>query len=43
MVDVSANGRDLYTCEFGRAGENYTLRVKSMHSSDSELLRHLMT
>lgn len=43
MVDVSANGRDLYTCEFGRAGENYTVRVKSMHSSDSELLRHLMT
>ncbi|MBF2717178.1 FliM/FliN family flagellar motor switch protein [Agrobacterium vitis] len=41
-VDVSANGRDLYTCEFGRAGDHYTVRVKSMHSTDSELLRHLM-
>ncbi|MBB4953974.1 flagellar motor switch protein FliM [Agrobacterium vitis] len=42
-VDVSANGKELYACEFGRAGEHYTVRIKSTHSSDNEILRHLMT
>lgn len=41
-VDVSANGKELYACEFGRAGEQYTVRIKSTHSSDNEILRHLM-
>ncbi|MCM2291408.1 FliM/FliN family flagellar motor switch protein [Allorhizobium sp. BGMRC 0089] len=41
-VNVSANGKELYSCDFGRAGERYTVRVKSTHSSDDELLRHLM-
>ncbi|MDQ0456978.1 FliM/FliN family flagellar motor switch protein [Rhizobium paknamense] len=42
-VDVSAHGKELYTCEFGRAGDRYTVRVKSTHSSDDDILRHLMT
>lgn len=42
MVDVSANGMELYLCEFGRAGANYTVRVKDNVSSDDEILRHLM-
>ncbi len=41
-VEVSANGKDLYICEFGRSGENYTVRVKDNVNSDDELLRHLM-
>ena len=41
-VEVSANAKDLYICEFGRSGENYTVRVKDNVNSDDELLRHLM-
>lgn len=41
-VDVSANGRDMYTCEFGRAGANYMVRVKDNISTDDELLQHLI-
>ncbi|WP_137132601.1 FliM/FliN family flagellar motor switch protein [Rhizobium sp. FY34] len=41
-VKVSANGKDMYTCEFGRSGENYTVRVKDNISTEDELLRHLM-
>jgi len=41
-VEVSANSKELYVCEFGRAGENYTVRVKDTMSSDDELIRHLM-
>ncbi|PZM12317.1 FliM/FliN family flagellar motor switch protein [Rhizobium tubonense] len=41
-VEVSANGKELYVCEFGRSGENYTVRVKDNINSDDELLRHLM-
>lgn len=41
-VEVSANGKDLYICEFGKSGENYTVRVKDNINSDDELLRHLM-
>ncbi len=43
MVDVSANGKNLYRCEFGRAGENYTVRVKDNVSSEDEILKHLMS
>ncbi|GEO83453.1 flagellar motor switch protein FliM [Ciceribacter naphthalenivorans] len=42
MVDVSANGKDMYRCEFGRAGEHYTVRVKDNVSSEDEILKHLM-
>ncbi len=32
-VDVNANGRDLYVCEFGRSGSKYTVRVRDTHGS----------
>jgi len=41
-VEVSANNKELYVCEFGRSGDNYTVRVKDTISSDDELIRHLM-
>jgi len=41
-VDVSANGKEMYRCEFGRAGENYTVRVKDNVGSEDEILKHLM-
>jgi len=43
MVDVSANGKNLYVCEFGRAGDSYTVRVKDNVSSEDEILKHLMS
>jgi len=42
MVDVSANGNDMYRCEFGRAGDHYTVRVTGNVSREDELLHHLM-
>ena len=42
MVDVSANGKDLYTCEFGRSGAHYTVRVKDNVAADGDLLRQLI-
>ncbi|OLP58375.1 flagellar motor switch protein FliM [Xaviernesmea oryzae] len=41
-VDVNANGRDLYVCEFGRSGERYTVRIMDTHGSEKEILDHLM-
>jgi flagellar motor switch protein FliM len=41
-VEVSANSRELYVCEFGRSGDNYMVRVKDTVNSDDELIRHLM-
>jgi flagellar motor switch protein FliM len=41
-VDVSANSKELYVCEFGRSGENYTVRVKDTINLNDELIRHLM-
>jgi flagellar motor switch protein FliM len=41
-VEVSANGKDLYICEFGKSGENYVARVKDNINSDDELLRHML-
>ncbi|MFC0481927.1 FliM/FliN family flagellar motor switch protein [Gellertiella hungarica] len=42
-VDVSANGKEMYVCEFGKSGANYMVRVKDNVSSDDEILRHLMS
>jgi flagellar motor switch protein FliM len=42
QAQVSANGKDMYNCEFGRSGERYTVRVKDNISTEQELLRHLM-
>lgn len=41
-VEVNANGKELYACEFGRSGQNYTVRIKDNTTSDEELLRHLL-
>jgi flagellar motor switch protein FliM len=41
-VSVSANGRDLYSCEFGRAGEQYTVRVKDTAGNDEVLIRDIL-
>ena len=41
-VQVSANGRDMYSCEFGRSGERYTVRVKDNISTEDEILQHLI-
>lgn len=41
-VDVSANSKELYVCEFGRSGENYTVRVKDNVNPDHDLLKHIM-
>jgi flagellar motor switch protein FliM len=40
-VDVKANGRDLYVCEFGRSGARYTVRIKDTYGSEDDLLNHL--
>lgn len=42
-VDVSANGKEMYVCEFGKSGANYMVRVKDNISSDDDILRHLMS
>jgi len=42
QVDVSANGKDMYSCEFGRSGERYTVRVRDNMTTDDEILKHLM-
>jgi flagellar motor switch protein FliM len=41
-VEVSANSKELYVCEFGRSGDSYMVRVKDTVNSDDELIRHLM-
>ncbi len=41
-VQVNANGRDLYSCEFGRAGDQYTVRVKETAGSEDDLLRDIL-
>lgn len=42
QVQVSANGKDMYSCEFGRSGERYTVRVKDNISTDDDILKHLI-
>lgn len=41
-VEVNANGRNLYVCEFGRSGARYTVRVKDTYGSEDDILQHLM-
>ena len=41
-VEVNANGRNLYVCEFGRAGARYTVRVKDTYGSEEDLLQHII-
>lgn len=42
-VEVNANGRDLYICEFGRSGARYTVRISDTHGSEQDILHHLMS
>ncbi len=42
-VEVNANGRDLYVCEFGRSGSRYTVRIKDTQGSEQDILRHIMS
>ncbi len=37
-VRLSARGRSLFTCEFGRAGQTYTLRLGEPHDPARELI-----
>ncbi len=41
-VEVNANGREMYLCEFGRSGEQYTVRVKDTQGAEGDILKHLM-
>jgi flagellar motor switch protein FliM len=41
-VEVAANGRNLYVCEFGRSGARYTVRVKDTYGSEEDLLQHII-
>lgn len=41
-VEVNANGRNLYVCEFGRSGARYTVRVKDTYGSEEDILQHLI-
>ncbi|WP_411033940.1 FliM/FliN family flagellar motor switch protein [Shinella sp. BYT-45] len=41
-VEVNANGRNLYICEFGRSGARYTVRVKDTYGSEDDLLQHII-
>lgn len=41
-VEVNANGRNLYVCEFGRSGARYTVRVKDTYGSEEDLLQHII-
>ncbi|MFP5076360.1 FliM/FliN family flagellar motor switch protein [Rhizobium sp. YIM 134829] len=42
-VEVNANGRELYVCEFGRSGARYTVRISDTHGSEQDILHHLMS
>lgn len=42
-VQVSANGKEMYSCELGRSGERYTVRVRDNISTEDEILDHLMS
>jgi flagellar motor switch protein FliM len=41
-VEMNANGRNLYVCEFGRSGARYTVRIKDTHGSGEEILEHII-
>jgi flagellar motor switch protein FliM len=41
-VEVSANGRELYRCEFGRSGEQYTVRVRDTAGTEKSLIQQLI-
>ncbi|WP_419909633.1 FliM/FliN family flagellar motor switch protein [Hoeflea sp.] len=40
---LSAGGKDLFWCEFGKAGNRYTVRVQEPHRHEHELMKDLAT
>ncbi len=41
-VDMDANGRTMYRCEFGRSGDNYSVKVKSNASPEGNSLKQIL-
>lgn len=41
-VDMDANGKMMYRCEFGRSGENYSVKIKSNTGSDGNVIRQAL-
>lgn len=41
-VDMDANGRTMYRCEFGRSGDSYSVKVKSNASPDGTSLKQIL-
>ncbi|MEG8098961.1 flagellar C-ring protein [Candidatus Liberibacter brunswickensis] len=39
---LSANGKGIYSCELGRIGQNYTIRIKNRISFDQEIFENLL-
>jgi flagellar motor switch protein FliM len=41
-VDMDANGRTMYRCEFGRSGDNYSVKVKSNASPEGNAIKQIL-
>ncbi|RWX76999.1 hypothetical protein EPK99_15160 [Neorhizobium lilium] len=41
-VDMDANGRTMYRCEFGRSGDSYSVKVKSNANPDGNTLKQIL-
>lgn len=41
-VEVDANGKMLYNCEFGRSGQNYTVKIKESAGTSEESLKRIL-
>ncbi len=41
-VEVDANGKMLYNCEFGRSGQNYTVKIKESAGTTEESLKRIL-
>jgi flagellar motor switch protein FliM len=41
-VDMDANGKMMYRCEFGRSGDSYSVKIKSNASPDNNTLKQIL-
>jgi flagellar motor switch protein FliM len=41
-VDMDANGKLIYRCEFGRSGDNYSVKIKSNATPDGDILKQIL-
>ncbi|KQQ73692.1 hypothetical protein ASF70_07745 [Rhizobium sp. Leaf321] len=41
-VDMDANGKLIYRCEFGRSGDSYSVKIKSNVSPDGNILKKIL-